>query len=100
MLEQRKHASLRLLRQQAAASAAQRSADMLFALHDRLNSPLQTLTLAANAVTRNLPVPSGERVQQAIDRLVELSRELGNVEIPAPHSYPLRDADDELRRHA
>jgi hypothetical protein len=100
MLEQRKLASIQLLRAEAAASGAQRSAAILFALHDRLNSPLQTLTLAATAVTRDLPVPNGERVQQSIDRLVELSRELAAIDLPVPHAYPLTDSNDELRRHA
>jgi hypothetical protein len=64
---------------------------MFLALRDRLNSPLQTLVLQADDA-------SSERARGAIDRLVDLSRELATIEMTVPPGALSIDADRELRR--
>jgi hypothetical protein len=101
MLEQRKLASVQLLRAEVEASAMERRALMLLAVGDRLNSPLQTLLLAASSAIAQLPAACAARIQGAIDRLVALSRELADLEImleQRPPSSGSLDAHGELRR--
>jgi hypothetical protein len=81
-------ASIQLLRAQTEASAVRRRALMFLALRDRLNSPVQTLALAAH----------GEVVEKAVDRLISLSRELAELDVLVPGLATTFDADAELRR--
>jgi hypothetical protein len=76
--EQRRIASVRLLRAQWASAALQRQTLLLLALRDRINSPLQTLAIAAMLK----PGGSGamlDGTQAAIERLVVLGRELNEL---------------------
>lgn len=98
MLEQREIVSVQLLRAEAEASAMHRRARMLLALRDRLNSPLQTLVLGGDAAAVHLPAHRAQRVQAAIDRLVELSRELAELDVLVPSPSAALDPDLELRR--
>jgi len=95
MHEQRKLASLQLLRAEGEASALQRQARMFLAMRDRLNTPLQTLLLSSQSLP--LVGPENGQVQDALDRLVSLSRELAELELPTPSSSTSLDADRELR---
>ncbi len=98
LVQQRQVTSLQLLRARAEVSAMHRRAVMFLALRDRLNSPLQTLVLGATAATATLPLSRGARVHESIDRLVELSRNLSELdELILPLETSL-DADHELRR--
>jgi hypothetical protein len=94
MNEQRQIASIQLLRHEAESSAMQRRALMLLALRDRLNSLLQTLVLRVGAL--ELPASSDERIRAAIDRLINLSK--GLIELEVPGRSTSLDADHELRR--
>ncbi|HEX6837738.1 MAG TPA: hypothetical protein VF334_14260, partial [Polyangia bacterium] len=80
--DQRRVASLALLRAEARASEQHRRAAMLLALRDQLNTPLQTLVIGAARLTARDPGHDLSRVQAAIDRLVALSRELARLDIP------------------
>jgi hypothetical protein len=99
MVEQRRIASIRLLRAEAQASALHRRALMFMALRDRLNSPLQVLVLGASATPSRSP-EAIERLRAAIARLVALSRELAKIDMPQPSASAWLDADRELSRHA
>jgi hypothetical protein len=100
LLERRQNASIQLLRDEAAASAMHRRTVMFLALRDRLNSPLQTLVLGAPAAISQVPTRAGERMQAAIDRLVDLSHELADLEVPVSRRLGREsfDAEHELRR--
>lgn len=100
MLEHRQRVSIQLLRDEAEASAMHRRALMFLALRDRLNSPLQTLVLGAPGAVSHVPAHTEERVHAAIDRLVELSRELAEIDVPTTwrSTATTLDADHELRR--
>jgi hypothetical protein len=78
--DQRRLASLRLLRAESEASALRQRALMLFALRDQLNSPLQTLVICVARFEGQRPPQ--ELVRTEIDRLVTLSRELAAVSEP------------------
>jgi hypothetical protein len=93
MREQRLIASVRLLRAEAEVSSLQRRAAMFLALCDRLNSPLQTLVIGS-AVT------DSRAVQDAVAKLVELSRRVSGMSAMVPQSSQKAsfDADAELRR--
>jgi hypothetical protein len=101
MRDQRRVASVRLLRDEAEASALHRRALMFFALRDQLNSPLQTLVLCAARLDRQHSPQEVARVRAGIDRLVALSRELAELDQLVPSGPPPAslDAPDELRRH-
>jgi hypothetical protein len=98
-LEQRRIASIQLLRADAEASALHRRALMFLSLRDRLNSPLQTLVLGTASPNLRIPEQRIERVHVAVDRLVALSRELAGLDMHIPPAAALGfDADAELRR--
>ncbi len=99
-LERRQISSIQLLRDQAEAAALLRRARMFLALRDQLNSPVQTLVLGVAGSMPKLQPSSGARVQTAIDRLVDLSRELADVDVPVPRAANglSFDAEAELRR--
>ena len=98
IVEQRQITSLKLLRAKVEVSAMHRRAVMFLALRDRLNSPLQTLVLGATAATESLALHPGVRVRESIDRLVDLSHDLSELdELILPLETPL-DPDYELRR--
>jgi hypothetical protein len=99
LVEQRQLASIQLLRDETAAAAMQRRTKLFLAVRDRLNSPLQTLVLAASEATPQLPDDQSNRVGRAIDRLVCLSRELAELELPQSTSWASLDSNEELRRH-
>jgi hypothetical protein len=71
--EQRRIASVRLLRAEAASFALHRQAMLLLAVRDQINSPLQTLIAGVEVLPRGEPV---ERVRVAIDQLASIGREL------------------------
>jgi hypothetical protein len=101
VLERRQVAAIGLLRAEVEASAIRRQAQMLLALRDRLNSPLQALVLSASSAIPHVPAASVERVQAALDRLVDLSRALAELDVqqarePSNVSF---DANYELRSH-
>jgi hypothetical protein len=93
MREQRLIASVRLLRAEAEVSSLQRRAAMFLALCDRLNSPLQTLVIGASAA-------ESQPVNDAVARLVELSRRIGELSAMVPQGSQRAsfDAEAELRR--
>lgn len=98
-LEQRRLASIRLLRADAEAAALHRRALMFLSLRDRLNSPLQTLVLGADCAPSAIAPNSIDRVHLAVDRLVTLSRELADLDVLIPPTSHLGfDADAELHR--
>lgn len=99
ILDNRRAASVRLLRAEAEASALYRRALLLLALRDRLNTPLQTLILGMSPIS---PVPGKrtEEVETAVEHLIDLSHELGNLDwvVPLAARHTSLDADGELRR--
>ena len=96
MLEQRQITSLQLLRARSTALAMQRQTLMFLALRDRLNSPLQTLVLGAGGPSSSVVDGDADRMQGAIDRLVQLSRELAELELAVSPTSTSLDADREL----
>lgn len=99
MREQRRLASVQLLRAETEATAMHRRATMLLALCDRLNTPLQTLVIAAELGEGERPPESQARLRAAVDRLVALSQRLAdrNALVPAESRSTSFDADAELR---
>jgi len=99
MVAHAQSASIRLQHAEAEAAALRRGARLFLALRDRLNSPLQTLVLGADVDVFGRSARSSERAHDAIDRLVNLSRELAviDVTIPPGSTSPSIDADNELR---
>jgi hypothetical protein len=86
--EQRRVASVRLLRAETEAEALHHRAVMFLALRDRLNSPLQTLVLGAGHADSQLPPASRERVRAAVTQLVALSRTLTDLDVlVTPHAH-------------
>jgi hypothetical protein len=100
LLEQRRIASVDLLRAEAEASALHRRALMLLALRDRLNSPLQTLVVGVTGPSSPVPAGRVEQVDTAVEELVGLSRDLAQLDwlVPAVADKISFDADHELRR--
>jgi hypothetical protein len=100
MREQRRVASLRLLRAETQATALHRRARMVLALRDRINSPLQILVVSAGRTDSQLPAESRKRIQDAVSQLTRLSRQLSRLDalIPERSQTPSLDADRELRR--
>ncbi len=98
MLEQRQIASFQLLRARSTALAMQRQTAMFLALRDRLNSPLQTLVLGAGGASASLPNGDVARMRAAIERLVELSRELARIDVHGADADLSLDTARELRR--
>jgi hypothetical protein len=92
--DQRRVASVALLRAEAEAMAWHRRAVILLALRDQLNTPLQTLVLGAKRLELGTPARDLPRLRASIDRLVALSRSLAHLEIPgaAPPASMGRDA--------
>jgi hypothetical protein len=83
MRDQRRVASLVVLREESAATELHRRATMLLALRDQLNSPLQTLVAGearATVAARDADVAA---LRDGIARLVALSRELSQIEVPS-----------------
>ncbi|MCU1282854.1 MAG: uncharacterized protein JWM53_6400, partial [bacterium] len=79
--DQRRVASLAVLRAESQATALHRRAAMLLALRDQLNTPLQTLVLGATRLALHEPTHDAARLATALHRLVGLSRELANVDL-------------------
>jgi hypothetical protein len=101
--EQRRVASVQLLRAETEAAALHRRAAMFLALRDRLNSPLQTLVISAAARPDSaLPPHSRERIRRAVCQLVALSRTLAELDavIPARARTAALDAEGTLRSAA
>jgi hypothetical protein len=80
--DQRRVASLAVLRAESEGSALHRHAVMLLALRDQLNTPLQTLVVGASRLELADPTHDLSRIRAALARLVALSRELAELEIP------------------
>jgi hypothetical protein len=101
MGEQRRVASLQLIRKQAEASSLFRRASMFLALKDRLNSPIQTLVLR-NALLEQTGAPPAilSRLQAAVDNLVSLSQQVAQVTgvVRTEHYQASLDAEEALRR--
>lgn len=99
MREQRRLASVQLLRAETEATALHRRASMLLALCDRLNTPLQTLVVDTALAESQRPPESQARIRAAVDRLVGLSARLAdrNALLPAESRRASLDADAELR---
>lgn len=83
MRDQRRVASLGVLREESAATALHRRAVLLLALRDQLNTPLQTLVAGAARLALQSPSRDATRLQEGIARLVALSRELAQIEVPS-----------------
>lgn len=98
-LERHYHAAIRLRRDEAEAAMMLRRAQMFVALRDQLNTPVQTLVFSATGAIERLPEHSGERVQKAVDGLVDLSHRLAQVDVPIPEEASVTsfDAAHELR---
>ena len=56
---------------------------MLLALRDQLNSPLQTLVAAEARAALSAPAEDAAALRAGIARLVALSRELAQIEVPS-----------------
>jgi hypothetical protein len=99
MREQRRLASVQLLRAETEATALHRRAAMLLALCDRLNTPLQTLVVDAALGEGARPPESQARIRAVVDRLVGLSQRLAdrNALLPPESQRASFDADAELR---
>jgi hypothetical protein len=80
--DQRRIASLALLRAESHVWGLHRRAMMLLALRDQLNTPLQTLVVGASRLALQNPSRDVSRMEAAIARLVVLSRELAQLDIP------------------
>jgi hypothetical protein len=90
--EQRRVASLHLLRAETEVKALNRRAAMFLSLRDRLNSPLQTLVLGAGRHDSQLSPESLDRIRGAVTVLVALSRALTELDAIVPtRSYPRLD---------
>jgi hypothetical protein len=76
--EQRRVASLAVLRAECHKDAAQRRAGLLLAVRDQLNSPLQILAMYAPYLAQRYPNGSATTLAH-IERLVKLSRWLASV---------------------
>ncbi len=97
MRDQRRLASLRLLRAESEMSALFRRAHMFLALRDQLNSPIQTLVVCAGQLDSVRPPPELDRVHAGIDRLVALSGQLADLEYSIPKGVGgALDAEREL----
>lgn len=80
--DQRRVTSLVLLRDESRLSALHRRAVMLLSLRDQLNTPLQTLVVDATRVALQNPARDVSRVHAAVARLVALSRQLAQLDVP------------------
>jgi hypothetical protein len=83
MRDQRRVASLAVLREESAITALHRRATLLLALRDQLNSPLQTLVAGEARVALAAPQHDGARLHDGIARLVAVSRELAQIHVPS-----------------
>jgi hypothetical protein len=80
MHEQRRVASLELLRAETDARTLQQEAVFILALRDRLNSPLQTLVLSAASLKLAPDAGASARMKGRIDRLIALSARMARAE--------------------
>jgi hypothetical protein len=99
LYEQRRVASLALLRAESHRAALQRRASLLLALRDQLNSPLQILVLYANHLAQRSP-ERGPAILARVKRLVAMSRRLATIgELGPDGREPVSfDASEALRR--
>jgi hypothetical protein len=102
MREQRRLASVRLLRAEAETSALHRRALLFLALRDQLNTPLQTVVLCAAQLEHTRPTEELTQIRAEVERLVALSRELSTLDelIPTEAQRTSIDAEQALRRRA
>ena len=85
------------MRAESEASTLHRRAVTLLALRDQLNTPLQTLVVGLARLELQEPTRDVARIRSALDRLVALSRELAQLEIPS-ESYVASLRGTELGR--
>jgi hypothetical protein len=94
--DQRRVTSLALLRDEAHLTALHRRAVMLLSLRDQLNTPLQTLVVDTTRVALQNPTRDVSRAQAAVARLIALSRQLAQLDVPVELQVA-SFADDALR---
>jgi hypothetical protein len=97
--EQRRVASVALLRAEAHGASRRRRANLLLALRDQLNSPLQILVLHAARLAQRSPA-DGAALLGSIERLMAISRRLAAIgDVGLAGAAPLSfDAGESLRR--
>jgi hypothetical protein len=97
--EQRRVASVALLRAESNRTSLRRRASLLLALRDQLNSPLQVLVLQAAYLAQRSP-ESGPAIVARVSRLVAMSRRLASIgELGREGKEPVSfDANEALRR--
>src|SRR5262249_55669481 len=104
MREQRRVASIRILRADRERAALTRQAGVVLALLDQLGTPLQTLTISTAMVFRQQPDhPERKGLELALERISSLRRRLPKI---TPQTYGSLgvsglsvDAESELRPH-
>jgi hypothetical protein len=98
--EQRRVASLAVLRAESHRAAAQRRAELLLAVRDQLNSPLQILVMYAPQLAHRCAADSAAYLAH-IERLIAVSHWLGSVGTGMPRNPKATsfDAVAALRRH-
>jgi hypothetical protein len=98
MRAQRRVVSLQLLRAEGEAQALRRHASLFLALRDQLNTPLQTLVLAAAQLQDRHPDGDLAAIAAEIDPLVKLSQQLSALDalIPKESYHASFDAPREM----
>jgi hypothetical protein len=98
--EQRRVASLEILRAESQNAALHRYAGLMLALRDQLNSPLQTMMLCAPQLELRYQAQAVAPIFAAVTRLTTLSRELADLDhlVPSEAHRAAVDAAEELRR--
>jgi hypothetical protein len=98
--EQRRLASMRVLRAEWEAAALQRRAGMYLALRDLLNSPLQVLVLGTAQLERAYPGWDSAPLRVRVERFIALSKELADLDelVPEGAHRAALDAERELGR--
>jgi hypothetical protein len=95
MSEQRRAASVVVLRDELEVASLHRRAGLFLALRDQLNTPLQTLVLGAAQLEHGRPLESVARIRGGIDRLAALSRRLAQLDELAPPDTQRASLDSE-----
>jgi hypothetical protein len=100
--EQRRVASVQILRAELQNAALHRCAGLMLALRDQLNSPLQTMMLCAPQLELRYQAQAVAPISAAVTRLTTLSRKLADLDhlVPSKAHRAALDAAGDLRRRA
>lgn len=97
--EQRLVRSLRLRQAESESTALHRRADLLFALRDQFNTPLQALVLREQQLAQRCSPAMAERLHTAISQLIVLSRQLVTFDLPSV-DVPVASFDGQVQLRA